>query len=158
MGSVVNAVLMCGEAPRYMELGRTVPLAEIWGATAVATHVHPPQSERGVQLMLNRSAVAVIPKQPFLDWLNAVDDEGQLTLAAMQKTLYLVPDYEDPEDAEKVLRKVCDEIFCRELFSWHTDESVWPRNRSLLVFKQWFDVEHFDLVEDVGRVPIMNDE
>ena len=108
--------------------------------------------------MLNRSAVAVMPKQPFLDWLNAVDDDGRVSLADMQKTLYLVPDYEDPEDAEKVLRRVCDEIFCRELFSWHTDESVWPRDRSLAAFKRWFEVEHFDLVEDVGRVPIEDDE
>ena len=108
--------------------------------------------------MLNRSAVAVMPKQPFLDWLNAVDDGGRVSLADMQKTLYLVPDYEDPEDAEKLLRRVCDEIFCRELFSWYTDESVWPRDRSLRAFKRWFEVEHFDLVEDVGRVPIENDE
>jgi hypothetical protein len=31
-------------------------------------------------------------------------------------------------------------------------------DRSLKVFKQWFDVEHYDLVEDVGRGPIENDE
>jgi hypothetical protein len=67
--------------------------------------------------MLNRSAVVVRPKQPFVDWLKSVKelDLPDMTLDQLDKTLYLVPDYEDPGDAEKVLKKVCDEIFCREL-------------------------------------------
>ena len=40
--------------------------------------------------MLNRSAVVIIPKQPFLDWVNAVDDLGGVTADDMQKMLYLV--------------------------------------------------------------------
>ena len=60
--------------------------------------------------MLNRCAVAVRPKQPFLDWVNSVEEGDSLTLADLQKTLYLVPDYEDPEDAEKVLKRVYDDI------------------------------------------------
>jgi hypothetical protein len=108
--------------------------------------------------MLNRSAVAVRPKQPFLDWVNSVEEGGSLTLADLQKTLYLVPDYEDPADAEKVLKRVYDDIFCRELEGWYTLESLWPQDRSLRVFKQWFEIEHFDLIEDVGRGPIENDE
>jgi len=56
--------------------------------------------------MLNRSAVIVRPKKPFCDWLRAVDyeDAPEVTLDEMGPTLYLVPDYEDPADAEKVLR------------------------------------------------------
>jgi hypothetical protein len=107
--------------------------------------------------MLNRSAVVVKPKKPFLDWVNSVDDSDGVTADDLQKTLYLVPDYEDPEDAEKVLKKIYDDIFCNELAGWYTDEEIWPKDRSLKMFKQWFDVEHFDLVEDVGRGPIEND-
>jgi hypothetical protein len=113
-----------------------------------------------IRPMLNRSAVIVRPKKPFRDWLRAVDydDAPEVPLESMGSTLYLVPDYEDPADAERVLAKVCDEIFCRELEGWYTDVNVWPRDRSLKVFQQWFDVEHHDLVEDVGRGPIENDE
>ncbi len=109
--------------------------------------------------MLNRSAVVVRPRQPFLECLKSVDelDLPDMTLDQLQKTLYLVPDYEDSGDAEKVLKKVCDEIFCRELEGWYTDEETWPKDRSLKVFKQWFDVEHFDVVEDAGRGPIEDD-
>jgi hypothetical protein len=103
--------------------------------------------------MLNRSAVIVRPKKPFCDWLCAVDYEEapEVTLDEMGPTLYLLPDYEAPADAEKILTKVCDEIFCRELEGWYTDEDVWPKDRSLKVFKQWFDVQHYEVVEDVGR-------
>lgn len=106
------------------------------------------------------SALIVRPKKPFCDWVRAVDDDDapEVTLDQMGAKLYLVPDYEDPEDAEKILKKVCEEIFCRELEGWYTDEEVWPKDRSLKVFKQWFDVQHFEIVEDVGRGPIENDE
>ena len=90
--------------------------------------------------MLNRSAVAVRPKQPFLDWVNSVESDSSVTADDLQKTLYLVPDYENPEDAEKVLKRVYDDIFCRELRGWYTLESLWPQDRSLRVFKQWFEI------------------
>ena len=51
-----------------------------------------------------------------------------------------------------------DDIFCNKLAGWYTDKEMWPKDRSLKIFKQWFDVEHFDPVEDVGRGPIENDE
>jgi len=110
--------------------------------------------------MINRSAVIVRPKKPFLDWVRAVDydDAPEVTLDQMDATLYLVPDYEDPTNAEEVLGRVYGEIFCRELEGWYTDVDVWPMDRSLKVFKQWFDVQHYEVVEDVGRGPIENDE
>jgi hypothetical protein len=102
----------------------------------------------------------VRPKQPFLDWVRAVDDDDapEATLDQMDATLYLVPDYDNPADADKVLKKVCEEIFCRELEGWYTDGDVWPKDRSLKVFKQWFDVQHDEVVENVGRGPSENDE
>lgn len=110
--------------------------------------------------MLNRSAVVIRPKQPFCDWLRSVEELElpDMTLAQLDKTLYLVPDYEDPADADKVLKRVCEEIFCRELAGWYTDEDTWPEDRGFRVFKHWFDVEHFDVVEDVGRGPVENDD
>jgi hypothetical protein len=129
------------------------------GGNLLAAFQFPPASPWNAP-MLNRSAVIVRPKEPFCDWLRAVDydDAPEVTLDQMGPTLYLVPDYEDPADADKVLKKVCDEIFCRELEGWYTDVEVWPKDRSLKIFKQWFDVQHHEVVEDVGRGPIENDE
>ena len=83
--------------------------------------------------MLNRSAAIVRPKKPFCDWFRAVDydDVPAVTLDPMGPTLYLVPDYENPADADKILKKVCDEIFRRELKGWYTDGEVWPKDRIL---------------------------
>jgi len=110
--------------------------------------------------MLNRSAVVVRPKQPFVAWLKSVEELHlpDVTLAKLGSTLYLVPDWDDPAEAEQVLREVYDDIFCRELEAWYTDEDTWPKRRTFKLFKQWFDVEHFDLVQDVGHGPIENDE
>lgn len=106
--------------------------------------------------MLNRSAIVVRARQPFVDWLRSVEEleERNITLEQLDKTLYLVPDYEDPEDAEKILKRVYGEIFCRELNGWYTDKRTWPKDRSWRVFKAWFDIEHFDLIEDVGAGPL----
>src|SRR5438132_254234 len=44
---------------------------------------------------VNRSAVVVIPKQPFLDWLRRVDPTGgKLTLADLRRdpSIYLLPE------------------------------------------------------------------
>ncbi len=90
--------------------------------------------------MLNRSAVVVRARQPFVDWLRSVEEleESNITLEQLDKTLYLVPDYEDPADAEKILKRVYDDIFCRELEAWYTDARTWPEDRSWWVFKAWF--------------------
>ncbi|MFN9369376.1 MAG: hypothetical protein ACK6CT_11540 [Planctomycetia bacterium] len=50
---------------------------------------------------------------------------------------------------------ICGEIFRRELHGLYADEETWPKDRSLKAFTQWFDVDHFRVVEDVGREPIL---
>lgn len=106
--------------------------------------------------MLNRSAVVVRPKKPFLDWVRAVDcdDAPEVTTDDMRATIYLVPEYEAPDGAEKLLKRAYDEIFCRQLNGWYTDESLWPKDRSWRVFKQWFDIEHIHVIEGLVAAPL----
>lgn len=105
--------------------------------------------------MINRSAIAVRPRQPFLDWLKSVEQSNQeLSLEGLEKTIYLVPEYDEPDDAEKMLAEAWEGIFNQELFAWYTAEKLWPQDRSLEVFKMWFDYEHFDLVEDMVAGPV----
>jgi hypothetical protein len=56
-------------------------------------------------------------------------------------------------NAEKILKEVHDDIFCREWGAWYTDERTWLKDRSWRAFKQWFDIEHCDVSEDVGAGP-----
>src|SRR5258705_5599180 len=73
---------------------------------------------------INRSLMVVIPKQPFLDWIRAVDDDpGPLELVDLQKdcSAYLVPECDDLEDQMAVILWCWDVVFEEELFSWFTD-------------------------------------
>ena len=59
---------------------------------------------------INRSAVVVIPAQPFLDWLHQADPtSAQLSLNDLRKeaTLYLLPEYDTEEEARQHLQKRC---------------------------------------------------
>src|SRR5215472_10664585 len=63
---------------------------------------------------INRSAVLVIPAQPFLDWLHQADPtSAHLTLndLRLEPTIYLLPDYDTEEEARQHLQRRCKEIF-----------------------------------------------
>ena len=54
----------------------------------------PPKRENFGWFMLNRSAIVVKPRQPFLDWLHTADPTShRLTLGelALEPTIYLIP-------------------------------------------------------------------
>ena len=88
--------------------------------------------------MVNRSAIVVKPRQPFLDWLHAADPTSrELTLldVAQKPTIYLIPECDTEQDVVKVLRGLCQEIFEEQLASWYMDTPTWPRDRSYDVFR-----------------------
>ena len=108
--------------------------------------------------MLNRGAVIVRPKQPYIKWATGLDDSGLIPDADGEKTVYLIPSFEDDDEAWEIVEEIYQEIFERELWSWHTDESAWPANRTFAMFKEWFDIELHSVVEDLGGVEIIDDE
>jgi hypothetical protein len=44
--------------------------------------------------MLNRCALIVRPKQPFLDWAAQLDDSGLVPDVKGEQTVYLVPEFD----------------------------------------------------------------
>src|SRR5947209_4935254 len=119
------------------------PAATGWNAELLL----PSGSLKDRELMraINRSAVIVIPAQPFLDWLHQVDSTClELTLDELRRepTIYLLPQYGTEEEARKHLRKRCKEIFEEELEGWYRVPSAWPGNRDFATFSRWFDC-HF---------------
>ena len=64
-------------------------------------------------LMLNRSAIVVKPKEPFLDWLHAADPSSRdLTLLDLvrEPTIYLIPECDTDDDLAEVLHELCEEV------------------------------------------------
>lgn len=85
--------------------------------------------------MLNRAALIIRYKQPFVDWINAVDpspSSDPLTLADAdrERTVYLV-EVEDEDELDQWLAENHEELFEEELRGWYTDPALWPRDRSL---------------------------
>jgi hypothetical protein len=108
--------------------------------------------------MLNRSTVMVRPKQPYLDWAAQVDDSGVVPDPADERTVYLIPEYDDDDQAWELLEEIYPEIFENELYGWHTDEDAWPQERSFAMFQEWFEIELNSIVEDLCGYEIVDDE
>ena len=82
--------------------------------------------------MLNRAALILRYKQPFVDWINAADPSPTshtLTLAEanQEHTVYLV-EVEDKDDLAEWLARHHEELFEQELNGWYTDPALWPRD------------------------------
>lgn len=108
--------------------------------------------------MLNRGVLIVRPKQPYLDWAAGLDDSGLIPDPDDERTVYLIPSFEDDDQASEILEEVYAEIFERELDAWHTDESAWPSNRTFAMFEEWFHIELHSIVEDLAGDEILDDE
>ena len=77
--------------------------------------------------MLNRSAIVVKPRQPFLDWIHTADPTSRnlsLRELAQEPTIYLIPECDTEEDVRGVLQDLCEEIFAEQLAGWFTDEAL----------------------------------
>jgi hypothetical protein len=114
--------------------------------------------------MINRAAVIVRYKQPFVEWINAVDPHAgtkapKVTLADVNEknNVYLV-EVEDQEELNKWLELNYDILFEEELNGWYTDPALWPKDRSLDLFKKWCSFELHTLVFDTGESPLEDDE
>jgi hypothetical protein len=101
---------------------------------------------------INRSLVILKPKQPFVDWVQTLDDEDKdLTLEQLTEdsTAYLIPELWQDSDQQELLESYCDVLFEGQLAGWWNDEAVWPQKRDLKMFLDWFEVEFHSLVFDL---------
>jgi len=108
--------------------------------------------------MLNRGVLIVRPKQPYLDWAAGLDDSGLVPDPDDERTIYLIPTFEDDDEAWEIVEEIYAEVFERELDGWHTDAAAWPQNRDFAMFKDWFDIELHSVVEDLSSDEIVDDE
>lgn len=112
--------------------------------------------------MLNRAALILRYKQPFVDWINAVDPSPTsrpVTLAEVnsERTVYLI-EVEDEEELARWLRRHHKELFEEELYGWYTDAKLWPRDRSLKLLKEWCAMELNTVVLDFSDSPIEEED
>jgi hypothetical protein len=112
-------------------------------------------------LALNRSAIVLRPKPPFLEWLHAADPTSvtlTLTDLGREPTIYLVSECGDPEDEQACLQAIFLIIFDDQLDGWWRDRSTWPTPRSLDVFTRWFDYQCHSTLLDLTEEPLIEEE
>ena len=105
---------------------------------------------------INRTAITIFPKQPYIDWANNFNDVTVYYKEAV--TTILIPDEYDEFNCEKFIKKTYKQIFEEQLESWITDPDVWPKKRDYKTFKKWFDVLCSDMTWDYGDGDIEHDE
>jgi hypothetical protein len=101
---------------------------------------------------VNRSVLVVRPRQPYLDWVHALDEGGKkFTLQDLRQecTSYLVSQWAHEDEKDEILADVYEEVFEHELWAWMRDPAVWPRKRDLATFKAWFELELCSVTMDV---------
>ncbi|ODC04231.1 hypothetical protein BFW38_12515 [Terasakiispira papahanaumokuakeensis] len=116
--------------------------------------------------MLNRSAISVRLKQPFVDWVNGLDNaqEETVTLAEanQEATVYLVPELDGPEDLGALLEERYLDILENEWLSWEEDSRLWPDNPDRELFDRMIEIEPsfmaFDLDEQAPLMGLPMDE
>ena len=104
--------------------------------------------------LVNRAAITVKPKEPYIDWANGLDDDGpKIALGHLpERAVYLVDDVENlVGDVEDIVEWYFAEIFEQELVAWHRVESDWPQNRDLATFMEWFEVEVHSMILDLSQ-------
>jgi hypothetical protein len=110
---------------------------------------------------LNRTVVLLIAKQPFLDWLNSTDTEDQaLSIDDLRNDneVFLIPQFSDDSDSIKWIEKRWAALFEHMLLGWVEDESLWPQERSLSMFRTWFDIEFHTMAWDLSEEQLFVDD
>jgi hypothetical protein len=108
--------------------------------------------------IVNRIAISVTPREPYMAWARAIagGSAGAAASAEAFTSVYLVeaPDRFDPQ---QLIRKHHALIFEEQLSSWHRDESVWPSRRTFVMFSEWFEAKITEMVWDLGKQPLEAD-
>lgn len=111
--------------------------------------------------MLNRAALILRYKQPFVDWINATEPNPnprarlKLADANTDSTVYLI-EIEEEEELQDWLKLNGVSLLEAELTGWYPDPDLWPKDRSLLLFNKWCTVELHTLVFDSGTTPLLD--
>jgi len=64
---------------------------------------------------------------------------------------FLIPETTSEETALALIGEHHKKIFDAELMAWRSDERDWPKNRTVAMFRRWFDVElHSEVIDLLG--------
>ncbi len=101
---------------------------------------------------INRAALIVRPRQPYVDWANSVDDDGPRAILQALRTdpsIYLVEIIDLLEDVDLLIDDTWEWIFREQLNGWMRDPDLWPEGLTREMFLGWFDCELSTMIWDM---------
>lgn len=111
--------------------------------------------------MINRTALIIHFKQPFVDWANASEPCPELATLTLHTanddaTVFLIGDFM-AEKFDYWLQRHFDTLFTEILEQWHPNTDLWPAPLTLPLFRSWFDVRLHSMVVDTVGDTILDD-
>lgn len=105
--------------------------------------------------MINRSVLVLRAKPPYWAWVR--ETQRRLTSGMYipsehdpDMTAHLIPPVDTQQEFEWQLRSIYRPIFEAELLRWCEDKSLWPKKRTLAMFRTWFHMDLHTMVVDHG--------
>ena len=113
--------------------------------------------------VINRIAVSVVGATPYFDWTrqrpsDSDSDALRVVRANTFGSAFLLPELELEEDVQEWIEDNADWLFEFQLSAWTEDESLWPADRDLKRFREWFRVDIHNVVVDAGDDDIEGEE
>ena len=106
---------------------------------------------------INRAALIVRPKQPYVEWANSMDDGGSKAILKQLRespSIYLVESIDFLEDFDLLIEDNWEWIFKEQLNGWICDPDLWPHGLTRDMFLKWFDCELSTMIWDMLRTKI----
>lgn len=88
----------------------------------------------GCNPMLNRTAIILRYREPFVRWINEADPyvlDPAITIGPDEQSVYLIHQIEHRDELDEWIALNHEVLLERELEGWYTDEALWPKNRTL---------------------------
>ena len=113
--------------------------------------------------VINRTAISITGAVPYVEWTERTDADfntGALRVARtrLYGTAFLLPEFELEEDVREWVEENAMWLFEYQLSAWTEDEALWPPDRDLRLFRDWFHVDIHNVVVDVGDDDIEGEE
>ncbi len=115
--------------------------------------------------LLNRAAFALLPCQPFADWVGTLPADAQqepdqhqdTSLAALRAegTLYLIDEVFSEADFDAAVQRHWRQMFENELSAWDEFADHWPAELSLALFEAWFELKPQLMAIDLSSSPLL---
>lgn len=108
---------------------------------------------------VNRAALIVRPKQPYIDWADSMDDNGpRWNPDIAEASIYLVEQIELLEDVPTLIDTHWEWVFEDQLSGWMRDPEAWPAPLTRGMFVEWFDYEVSTVIWDLLNARIKHED